>query len=112
MTSISRTLVLAIPFCLATAIPGASLQAGTISYAYDQLGRLSQVTYPGGAVIRYNYDANGNRTSYVVSGSANAPPTGTPPVGQAQSALVKTEPVPRPGIERDIATQDRGKPSR
>src|SRR5256885_15041482 len=66
---------------LVAAVPAV---AGTISYTYDQLGRLSQTSYPNGAIIRYAYDANGNRTSYVVTGSANPPPTGTIPVGQAQ----------------------------
>lgn len=60
--------------------------AGSISYSYDRLGRLTQAVYPNGAVIRYNYDANGNRTSYVVTGSGNPPPGGTPPVGQAFAA--------------------------
>jgi len=66
---------------LVTAVPA---EAGTISYTYDQLGRLSQAAYPSGAIIRYVYDPNGNRTSYVVTGSANPPPTGTTPIGQAQ----------------------------
>lgn len=48
--------------------------AGTISYSYDTLGRLVQVTYPNGAVIQYIYDANGNRTTYIVTGSPNTPP--------------------------------------
>ncbi|MCL1964576.1 MAG: RHS repeat protein, partial [Firmicutes bacterium] len=30
---------------------------GTIAYAYDSLGRKSAVTYPGGDVVRYEYDA-------------------------------------------------------
>lgn len=60
--------------------------AGTISYSYDRLGRLTQAVYPGGAVVRYHYDANGNRTSYVVTGSGNPPPGGTSPVGQAAIA--------------------------
>src|SRR5205085_2896099 len=66
---------------MAAAVPA---EAGTISYTYDQLGRLSQVAYPSGTVIRYNYDVLGNRTSYVVTGSTNSPPSGTPPIGRAQ----------------------------
>lgn len=72
--------------------------AGTISYSYDRLGRLSEVAYPGGAIVRFNYDANGNRTSYVVTGSSNIPPGGTTPVGQAQlaapSTVKSTSPLP------------------
>lgn len=86
MKSMSRVVVVAIAFSTIATVPAVPLLAGTISYSYDQLGRLSQVTYPGGAIIRYNYDPNGNRTSYVVTGSGNTPPTGTTPVGQAQVA--------------------------
>ena len=55
--------------------------AGAITYGYDALGRLVRVAYPNGAIIQYSYDANGNRTAYVVTGSPNAAPTGTQPVG-------------------------------
>ena len=45
--------------------------AGTISYSYDQLGRLVQAVYPDGTTIQYTYDSYGNRTAYVVTGSPN-----------------------------------------
>lgn len=64
-------------FCLF--VPPA--HAGSITYSYDVLGRLVRVTYPNGAIVQYAYDANGNRTSYIVTGSPNVPPTGTQPVG-------------------------------
>jgi YD repeat-containing protein len=47
-----------------------NLQAGSVTYAYDNLGRLSTVTYPNGVVITYLYDASGNRTGYTVTGLA------------------------------------------
>ena len=46
---------------------------GTTSYLYDNLDRLTQVTYPGGEQVTYAYDPMGNRTSLVstVSGSTS-----------------------------------------
>jgi YD repeat-containing protein len=38
------------------------LSAGTLGYSYDALHRLTEVTYPDGAQIRYSYDPAGNRT--------------------------------------------------
>jgi YD repeat-containing protein len=43
------------------------LLAGTVSYQYDALHRLTGVTYPDGSVIAYIYDPAGNRTQKVVS---------------------------------------------
>ena len=36
--------------------------SGTITHAYDVLGRLTSVTYPNSMVVSYQYDAAGNRT--------------------------------------------------
>lgn len=36
--------------------------SGSVSYTYDSLGRLVQVTYDNGTIITYSYDAAGNRT--------------------------------------------------
>ncbi len=46
---------------------------GTTSYLYDNLYRLTQVTYPGGEQVTYAYDPMGNRTSLVstVSGTTS-----------------------------------------
>jgi RHS repeat-associated protein len=35
---------------------------GTTLYTYDDVGRLTQVTYPGDKTVGYEYDAAGNRT--------------------------------------------------
>lgn len=86
MKSIIRVAALAAMFSGIAIVTEAPVRAGTVAYSYDQLGRLSQAIYPNGAIIRYNYDPNGNRTSYVVTGSGNSPPSGTTPVGQAQIA--------------------------
>ena len=46
---------------------------GTTSYVYDNLYRLTQVTYPGGEQVTYAYDPMGNRTSLTstVSGATS-----------------------------------------
>jgi RHS repeat-associated protein len=41
-------------------------QAGTHTYAYDELYRLTSVTYPGPSTTTYAFDAFGNRTSMTV----------------------------------------------
>jgi YD repeat-containing protein len=45
------------------------LQAGSVTYTYDSLGRVTKATYANGVVITYVYDAAGNRTSYTVTGA-------------------------------------------
>lgn len=45
------------------------ISAGSITYAYDVLGRLTTATYSTGVVITYSYDASGNRTSVVTTGA-------------------------------------------
>jgi RHS repeat-associated protein len=42
---------------------------GTENYTYDALGRLNQVSYPGGPTISYTYDAAGNRKTETRGGS-------------------------------------------
>lgn len=46
-----------------------AVQAGSVTYTYDSLGRVSKATYANGVVITYVYDAAGNRTSYTVAGA-------------------------------------------
>jgi len=42
----------------------ASKVAGqSITYAYDSVGRLTQVVYPDSSIIKYTYDPSGNRIS-------------------------------------------------
>jgi YD repeat-containing protein len=51
-----------------TLTTGAAL-GGSVTYTYDNLGRMKTATYSNGVFITYNYDALGNRTSVVVSGA-------------------------------------------
>ncbi|GAM99122.1 odd Oz/ten-m homolog 4 [alpha proteobacterium U9-1i] len=52
------------------ALLGRPANAETTAYQYDALGRLVKVTFNGGQVVEYTYDAAGNRTQVVrVSGA-------------------------------------------
>jgi len=51
-------------------------QAQSVTYRYDSLGRVVQVTYSNGASVTYAYDAAGNRTQ-----QASSPKTPAPTVG-------------------------------
>jgi YD repeat-containing protein len=39
------------------------------TYTYDQLGRLTQVSYPDGTTVVFDYDSMGNRTTVVITAS-------------------------------------------
>lgn len=51
-----KFLLLIIPFLIANIT-----SAQTINYNYDSLSRLTQVIYPDSSIIKYTYDAAGNR---------------------------------------------------
>jgi RHS repeat-associated protein len=42
--------------------------AGTESYTFDLLNRLTEVDYANGDIVTYSYDANGNRLTQTVNG--------------------------------------------
>lgn len=42
--------------------------AQTVRYSYDNLNRLTRLTYANGTIVSYNYDANGNRISEIITG--------------------------------------------
>jgi len=50
---------------------GAPVPALDQSFAYDNLNRLTSAT-PGGSAVQYSYDATGNRTAKVISGTSYA----------------------------------------
>ena len=52
---------------LVAAIQTAAAANGSVTYSYDALGRLTSASYDTGVVVIYTYDANGNRTSEVIS---------------------------------------------
>ena len=49
------------------------LPAQSIIYNYDNLGRITQVTYPDSSRINYTYDASGNRINKTVTKSLAGP---------------------------------------
>lgn len=51
------------------ALIAGNAMAGSVSYTYDVLGRLTQVVYGNGVVVIYAYDAAGNRSSTVTTGA-------------------------------------------
>ncbi len=62
-----------------------------MTYVYDALNRLTEVTYPNGTSIIYTYDVLGNRTSVVISGGcsvATATISGTSTISAGQSATI------------------------
>ena len=62
--------------CVTLWIAG-TLFADTVSYAYDDAGRLTSVTYSSGATITYSYDSAGNLKARTVT--APASPTSAKP---------------------------------
>ena len=48
------------------------VSAGTVSYQYDILKRLTQVTFPGATTIHYTYDRAGNQTARPVTNAFDA----------------------------------------
>ena len=51
---------------------GITAYADTVSYTYDDAGRLISATYSNGAAIQYSYDAAGNITAVTVTPAPNA----------------------------------------
>ena len=52
---------------LSLGFSAANAQAGTVTYAYDALGRIAGASYPDGTCLAYSYDAAGNRSQYTSS---------------------------------------------
>jgi YD repeat-containing protein len=61
-------LVFATALCLNTILlVAAHAASGSVTYVYDDLGRLVEVVYDDGTVIEYTYDAAGNRETTVTT---------------------------------------------
>ena len=54
------------------------VDAATTSYKYDSLNRLTQVTYSDGSVIKYTYDAAGNRLAQTITAPIQTETISTP----------------------------------
>ena len=50
---------------VAVMLAAGSASAGTTTYKYDALGRVTEVDYADGSIVTYTYDAAGNRTQTV-----------------------------------------------
>ena len=55
--------------CLSIATP--TFASTSAEYTYDNLNRITQATYDDGTVIKYTYDASGNRLAQAVTGGTN-----------------------------------------
>ena len=55
---------------LASLVISNASQASSVSYAYDQVGRVTTAAYDNGLCVVYTYDANGNRTAQSFSMSS------------------------------------------
>ena len=60
------------------------LAAQSVSYNYDQAGRLISVVYPTGTIASYTYDASGNLLRKVIA----APNSSTPAPAPFQNGVV------------------------
>ncbi len=63
-----KVAILALAACslIAFAMP-ARAATDSATYKYDTLGRLTEIDYVGGTIVKYAYDAAGNRTSVTVT---------------------------------------------
>lgn len=64
--------------------------AGSVSYVYDSLGRLTKASYTSGAIISYAYDAAGNRINTSTTGGAAALMASTLATPSVSSASMTT----------------------
>lgn len=78
------------------------LMAATAQYTYDNLNRLIQVQYDDGTVIKYTYDAVGNRLSELVTAFVSYPP----PAYQASPASTQSA-----GLPADLPVIQNSQPS-
>ena len=47
----------------------ADATTASVTYSYDQLGRVTTAIYDNGTCVAYSYDANGNRTAQTITAS-------------------------------------------
>jgi hypothetical protein len=61
---------LALAILVSLTISSATQADSSVSYGYDQLGRVTSAAYDNGLCVVYTYDANGNRTAQSYSMSS------------------------------------------
>lgn len=61
---------LALAVLVSLALSGASQGADSVTFGYDQVGRVTSAAYNNGLCVIYVYDANGNRTTQSYSMSS------------------------------------------
>jgi YD repeat-containing protein len=63
-----RVQLFAVLLCSAAAVLSPAFAAnGSVTYAYDALGRVISASYDTGVTVLYTYDANGNRTQQTIN---------------------------------------------
>jgi len=96
------------------AVASAALANETVTYSYDELGRLTRVSRSGtvnnGVQASYGYDAADNRSNVTVSLSAAPPPPPSPPPPPPPppppSPPPPPPPPPPPGNQPPVAVSD------
>lgn len=68
------------------------LLAGTVTYKYDALDRLTQVSYPEGTIVQYAYDPAGNRTQKLITNSDDIDSDGDGLANQQEIDIYGTDP--------------------
>jgi YD repeat-containing protein len=77
------------------------LQAGNVSYVYDELNRLTQAIYDDGKIVTYTYDKAGNRRVKDVAQLQEKVSTPTKPTGPT-SGTAEVSPYSATGASSDL----------
>lgn len=97
-----------------TAATSANAATASVSYTYDQLGRVATALYDNGTCIAYAYDPSGNRTAQTntTSGAPQTPSWGSGVWGCfSWTAAQPAEPTPPGGQGSSVSTAlPRGRP--